>query len=399
MKRLDWKAIVVASGLALLVLGCTSSSASPDAEDATPETQDIATPDTPAPQDASSQDSHGICPSPPCAGWTQAASLPEARTLHTAALLTDGKVLVTGGADETDNTLATTRIFDPATNTWATNLGMMLMPHESFTATVMDDGRVLAVGGNSFSPTAQTEIFSAKVWGDGGTLTTARAGHTATLLEDGRVLVTGGGGGSVTLRSSEIFDPAVDAWAAGPDMPNAHANHATVRLADGRVLVCGGSDSNGSASPNVDIYQPANNDWVQAAPMSTGRYRHTATLLSDGTVLVVGGFNDDSAEHYDPETDKWTSAGTLAGGRYNHTASLLSDGRVIVVGGYNSAEFKLKRVEAFDSSTGWSEIVSLPTAVEEHTATVLNDGTLLVIGGRGDKGNISHVYLFTPSTP
>ena len=76
-----------------------------------------------------------------------------------------------------------------------------------------------------------------------------RAFHTATLLDDGRVLVVGGvtyggmvGADHVTdvLDTAEIYDPATDTWTPTPLMSRHRAGHIAIKLPDGRVLVAGG---------------------------------------------------------------------------------------------------------------------------------------------------------------
>src|SRR5689334_21667935 len=72
----------------------------------------------------------------------------------------------------------------------------LAVAREFFTATPLQDGRVLAAGGtdDAFHPFDSAEVYNAQsgVWSSTGSLTTARWSHTATLLPDGRVLVAGG---------------------------------------------------------------------------------------------------------------------------------------------------------------------------------------------------------------
>src|SRR6185503_12226481 len=89
------------------------------------------------------------------------------------------------------------------------------------TATLLEDGRVLITGGDNLSGmVSQAEIFDpvAQTASLAATLSTARTDHTATRLADGRVLVIGGRGQSGALTSSEIFDPTTASFTAGPAM-------------------------------------------------------------------------------------------------------------------------------------------------------------------------------------
>src|SRR5436190_8433919 len=95
------------------------------------------------------------------------------RDLHTATLLTNGKVLVVGGRSTGTNYLASAELYDLATGTW------------SFT----------------------------------GPLNKARASHTATLLPNGKVLIAGGfsnsnpdGTGWSPMPDCELYDPDTGTW-------------------------------------------------------------------------------------------------------------------------------------------------------------------------------------------
>src|SRR5262245_46335493 len=64
----------------------------------------------------------------------------------------------------------------------------MIIARQDHTATVLPDGRVLVTGGRDASgPLALAEIFdpSARTFSLVGSMTTARFGHAATLLPDG----------------------------------------------------------------------------------------------------------------------------------------------------------------------------------------------------------------------
>src|ERR1700733_11920686 len=99
-------------------------------------------------------------------GWVLTASMTTVRSLHTATILPNGKVLVAGGDDNSGYQTASTEIYDPVAGSW--------------TAT--------------------------------GSMTVARTSHTATLLRNGTVLVAGGSGGTAVggvsdQASAEIYDP------------------------------------------------------------------------------------------------------------------------------------------------------------------------------------------------
>jgi hypothetical protein len=81
-----------------------------------------------------------------------------ARSGHTAARLSGGRVLVAGGI-ASGQVLRTAEIYDPASGTWSP-AGPMATAREFHTATLLPDGRVLVAGGvNDSGFLASAEIF------------------------------------------------------------------------------------------------------------------------------------------------------------------------------------------------------------------------------------------------
>jgi hypothetical protein len=163
------------------------------------------------------------------------ATMLRARWQHTATLLNNGQVLLIGGLDGNLNAQATAEIYDPATETFRTT-GSMRDPRVNHTATLLQNGRVLIVGGSS-DVTFGVTLRSAEINDPStGTFTalstplhTARLAHTATLLNDGRVLIVGGRlAGGVEMNTTEIFDGT--SFTAGPNLAQGRAGHGAVLL-------------------------------------------------------------------------------------------------------------------------------------------------------------------------
>lgn len=189
-----------------------------------------------------------------------------------------------------------------------------------------------------------------------GSMSIYRSFHTATLLQDGRVLVAGG---QSYLNSSEIYDPASGVWSATTGtMAYGREKHTATLLPNGKVLVAGGYSGSSSISSRAEIFDPATGLWTLTGSMRTNRYGHAATLLDNGRVLVTGGFigngNMITAEVYDPTSGTWSEINPPTINRRYHTATLLLNGLIIVAGG------------------GWE--ILMPLSLRNYTTQALTPG-------------------------
>ncbi len=330
---------------------------------------------------------------------------------HTATLLGDGTVLVTGGliADKIDGTVsAASEIYEPATGRWTATADM----HDArwgHTASLLGDGRVLVAGSyvNSGDPLDSAEIYDpvSGAWSNTGPMTTGRGGQTATVLADGRVLVVGGGAeetdveGGPRSPTAELYDAETGRWTATGNMVEARKGFTATLLPDGRVLVAGGDASFMSA----EVYDPSDGRWASTGSMAQGRFGHTATLMPDGTVLVTGGCacSDPgavaSAESYDPATGRWTTTGSMATARIFHTATLLEDGDVLVVDD-GLANEERPSAERYRAAAGeWVVTASPGRSRVGYAATRLANGQVLLTGDY-DAGAGLEAELYDPGT-
>jgi hypothetical protein len=117
---------------------------------------------------------------------------------HTSTLLADGRVLVTGGRSD-DPSLRTAELYDPGSGRFSPT-GDMGVARAGHAATRLLDGRVLIAGGvlieegGLVKPLSSTEMFDpdAGRFSPIGSMGYPRARATASLLDDGRVLIVGG---------------------------------------------------------------------------------------------------------------------------------------------------------------------------------------------------------------
>src|SRR5207248_6783280 len=140
--------------------------------------------------------------------FSSAGVMTSPRINHSAAVLSDGRVLLIGGSDGT-NALNTVDILDPSSG--AIRQGPVLStPRTSATATTTLDGKVVVVGGNDGSADlASIEIFdpaSGQFALSQSQLSTARSTHNAFLLPNNTsILVVGGSSSGTPLNSAELY--------------------------------------------------------------------------------------------------------------------------------------------------------------------------------------------------
>ncbi|HEU5237208.1 MAG TPA: kelch repeat-containing protein [Pyrinomonadaceae bacterium] len=338
--------------------------------------------------------------------WSYTGHLNDARVYHTATLLLNGKVLITGGYNGADSnhpplSLNSAELYDPATGSWS-GTGSLNTARDHHTATQLKNGQILILGGqNHANGSAILSLTSAELydpaagtWSYTGALNTGRFLPTATVLQNGKVLVAGGdvcspGQGCMTANSAELYDPATGIWSFTGNLNTARYWHTATLLPNGKVLVAGGINANGSlnitTSPlnSTELYDPATGAWTYAGNLNAARAGHSATLLANSKILAAGNYqrcNDigicedtSVAELYDATTGNWSEISDA--GVYNNQATLLPSGKVLIVVDGDFAELYDPATETFTPTA------SLNTARYSYTTTFLPNGKILVAAG------------------
>lgn len=279
---------------------------------------------------------------PATATWSATSSLTTARYGHTATLLPSGKVLVTGGATALSfplNPTNTAELYDPATGIWTMKSNMTTV-RDGHAATLLTNGKVLVSGGSGSGYLASAELYdpSADTWTSTGSMANPHGWHSATRLTNGKVLVAGGAGGNT--NAAELFDPVAGTWTTTGNLNVGRSVHTAILLSNGKVLVAGGWGSSFSNIASAELYDSVTSTWASTGSLITARSGFTPVVLANGKVLVAGGISGNlggnmiaSAELYDPATATWSATGSLTTARTNHTTTMLSNGQVLVTGG------------------------------------------------------------------
>jgi len=189
-------------------------------------------------------------------GWSTQYIAPWTPDLYPRLhLLPNGKVFYSGAQ-------TTSKLFDPSTTTWNTNI-------------------------------ASTNYSGTRTYGTSVLLPLTPANNY-----DPQVIIMGGH--SPATNTSEIIDLAAPtpAWQSGPNMSEARIEMNAVILPDGRALAVGGSvndEDTTTASLNADLLGPDPNNPGKYIFSSAGAnayprlYHSVALLLPDATVWLAGG--------------------------------------------------------------------------------------------------------------
>ncbi|KFE71275.1 Kelch repeat-containing protein [Hyalangium minutum] len=237
--------------------------------------------------------------------WSATGPMASPRSEHTATLLPNGKVLIAGGytnpGTHSSSSLVTAEVYDPASGTWST-AGAMATPRSVHTATLLPNGKVLVTGGSNSDFLATAEVYdpASGTWSTAGAMASPRRYHTAALLPNGKVLIAGGYSSPI-FATAEVYDPVSGTWSMTGSMVTPRYLHTVTLLQSGKVLVAGGA--NGLNHREAEAYDPASGTWSAVPSMIHVRRSHAAALLQDGRVLISGGYNGGGfpdAELYSP---------------------------------------------------------------------------------------------------
>ena len=205
-------------------------------------------------------------------GWSTQYIAPWTPDLYPRLhLLPNGKVFYSGAQ-------TTSKLFDPSTTTWNTNVATTIYGNtRTYGTSVLlpltpannYDPQVIIMGGHS-PATNTTEIIdmgaSSPAWQSGPTMSEGRIEMNAVILPDGRVLALGG-----SVNDEDTSTASLNADLLGPDPKNAGKyifssaganayprlyHSVALLLPDATVWLAGGNPSRGSYVQQMEIYQP-----------------------------------------------------------------------------------------------------------------------------------------------
>jgi hypothetical protein len=250
--------------------------------------------------------------------WTVVPNMSYDRWYPTATTLSDGRILVTSGAQKQSGDIAgIPEIYDSSTNQW-TKLTNANNPFETYPfINQLSDGRVIHVGGTEFPTDTDILDLNTQTWSvvdsriiDGGSSAMYLPNQTIKAGSATDSLGTGPSSNTTFLLNMTAPSPS---WQQIPSMAYVRSFLNLTVLPDGTVLATGGeTDKNGGNIANAvytaELWSPATQTWTTMSAMKTPReYHGTALLLPDGRVVESGMGADfgnvpdqKSAEFYSP---------------------------------------------------------------------------------------------------
>lgn len=288
----------------------------------------------------------------------------ENRYGHAAILCEDGRVLVTGGKDETDTIVDTGEVYDVNEDVWIPTANMQDPRYGHKMATLIHGipalfipaGSIVILGGEP-GDTFDAELYKVTIGAGsaagmaGGLFNSlnsdlfGRSKFGCVTLSDGRIVIFGGFDSlGATMNQTNIFNPWVaggigtEAWTISGDMTVARARHGGVLLHQGtsdKILATGGTTDGTNPITSIDIFNPNTGTWTAGTSFTTATQNHALVALDDGNVLQVGGSTTNGSVYF-PTTNSWSNNiadSTVTSGEIS--GILLDDGNVIT--GFNGS--------------------------------------------------------------
>jgi hypothetical protein len=307
--------------------------------------------------------------------FSNTRNMADGRWYPTVLTLGDGRVMAFSGLKETGTTNSSVEFYTVGSG-WSTQYFAPWKPDLYPRLHLLPNGEVFYSGAQTtsklFDPATTTWNTNVATTNYGGT----RAYGTSVLLPltpannyDPLIVIMGGG--SPATNTTELIDmgAATPKWVSGLNMSQERIEMNAVILPNGTVLALGGSvndEDTGSLSLNADLFDllsvdlnanPPNLGTVSSAGMNATErlYHSVALLLPDATVWVAGG---------NPKQ-----------GTYNNTMEIYQPAYLFNPDGTKAMQPSITSAPSF-ISYGDSFNVTTPDAANISSAVLVRNGTV-----------------------
>ena len=221
--------------------------------------------------------------------------------------LNDGRIMVIGGSHYNFDgnpmiIYSECEIYDPLTEKWEI-AAPLITKREYHSAVLLNDGRVLVSGGSNKyidhrvpkgKDLKSCEIYNPQTnsWKETDSLSVARGGHSQVILDDGNVLLIGGttlndSTGSATAENRcAVFDVATEKWSLVGPLSKYRNSSGVFRLNDKYLIIVGGD-----ASDSWEIYDLEKFESVYLENFGANQMIHGGNTIQmeNKNILIAGG--------------------------------------------------------------------------------------------------------------
>ncbi len=245
--------------------------------------------------------------------WTSLTSLPVPLSSGEAVHL-NGKIYVPGGQTDTA-AMATTYIYDLATNAWTTGANAPLSASAYSVGVDTAQNILYVTGGLNSSSIGMTNVRAYQVqtntWTPITPMKTARYNHEAAFIE-GKLYVAGGFGNAGGLSNCEVYNPATQAWADIAPLNRSRAQAASTVYKDDAgnsywLLVGGEDPATGTILAGAEIYDVRNNRWIaldDSFNLNLARTQTNGAAVGEYFYVVSGGTGSASQPTANPAIER-----------------------------------------------------------------------------------------------
>jgi hypothetical protein len=289
--------------------------------------------------------------------FTQLTNVPpNGDSLSAMFLLSNGKVLVSGGGDS-------------ASSNWYT-----LSPDSS---------------GNYFDGT-WTQVASSNY---------QRLFFGSTLLENGNLVVSGGEYGSGGPQA-EVYNPVNNTWTTtpSPNGGNSMSDDSSTILPNGNYM------AQNPFGP-VHVYNPSTNSWSTTGSVLSGGNEEAWVQQPDGTILKIDGYGDTTSERYLPAQGQWFSMGTTPNNVWDSNGEegpgmLLTNQKTIFFGASGLTNIYTPGPAGSTTPGTWAAGPNMPSGVlpDDAPAAQFPDGNILIAGDTGKFNGPTTLAEYNPNT-
>lgn len=235
-----------------------------------------------------------------------------------------GKVYVAGG--QGPGSLATTEVFDPATNAWSVLTSMPAI--KSLGGYAVLNGLFYHFAGAGPGGANVTTVYrydpATDIWSTLAVFPVSSWNYSTSDSYNGKVYTTAG---AFTGSGTFSYDPSTNAWTT-LTTPTTRVRQAMGGIIAGKLHVVGGLNSGGTTQTTHQVYDIAGNSWSTAAALPVGRCDGGSAVYDGKLYVVMGTTNNANSGKtstiyiYDPASDSWSTSAAAPAANYKLRAAV-----------------------------------------------------------------------------